>query len=184
MRQNIKFYVDINDTLANKKKYNEEVSSVGLSGKELFFAERQNRSDKYVIFYETKDGYEYRPFDNVNGLASGQKARTLEGCVSKAHCMGLFENDTGVAKKFEAPDGRIEVPTKLKEGKTFGYKSDANLPPDLEDTVTDYIMINQDKCEDEGVNLDDLIEFCGFNCSEYVTDIIDFVEEELGYSVV
>ena len=184
MKRGVGFYTNIEDTQINKKKYNEEVKSSGLNGKELFFAERKPRSGKYVVFYETKDGYEYRPYDDVNGLASGQKSKTLDNCVSKAHCFGLFENDTGVMKKFEAQDGRIEVPAKLKESKTFGYKSGVELPPDLEDTIIDYVTMNQEQCEDTGVDLNDLIEFVGFNCSEYVTDMISYIEEDLGYSVV
>ena len=117
MRPGIKFYTKLEETSLEPKKYSQELKEAGLSGKDILFTERKEHSGNYVVFFETKDGYEYRPYDNVNGLANGQKAKTLEACISRAHCMGLFENDTGVAKPMKAADGTLDVKVNFKENK-------------------------------------------------------------------
>ena len=115
MRPGIKFYTKLEETSLEPKKYNKELKEAGLSGKDILFTERKEHSGNYIIFFENNGIYEYHPYDNVNGLASGQKARTLEGCISRAHCMGLFENDTGVAKPMKAADGLLDVKVNFKE---------------------------------------------------------------------
>ena len=115
MRPGIKFYTKLEETSLEPKKYNKELKEAGLSGKDILFTERKERSGNYIVFFENNGIYEYHPYDNVNGLASGQKARTLEGCISRAHCMGLFENDTGVAKQMKAADGLLDVKVNFKE---------------------------------------------------------------------
>lgn len=117
MRPGIKFYTKLEETSLEPKKYHQELKEAGLSGKDILFTERKEHSGNYVVFFETKDGYEYRPYDNTNGLASGQKAKTLEACISRAHCMGLYENDTGVAKPMKAADGTLDVKVNFKESK-------------------------------------------------------------------
>lgn len=109
MRTDVIFYTKLEETSLEPKKYSKELKEAGLFGKDILFTERKKHSGNYVIFFEVKDGYEYHPYDNVNGLASGQKSKTLEGCISKAHCMGLYENDTGVAKVLKAADGTLDV---------------------------------------------------------------------------
>lgn len=115
MRPGIKFYTKLEETSLEPKKYNKELKEAGLSGKDILFTERKEHSGNYIVFFENNGIYEYHPYDNVNGLASGQKARTLEGCISRAHCMGLFENDTGVAKPMKAADGLLDVKVNFKE---------------------------------------------------------------------
>ncbi len=115
MRPGIKFYTKLEETSLEPKKYNKELKEAGLSGKDILFTERKERSGNYIVFFENNGIYEYHPYDNINGLASGQKARTLEGCISRAHCMGLFENDTGVAKQMKAADGLLDVKVNFKE---------------------------------------------------------------------
>lgn len=115
MRPGIKFYTKLEETSLEPKKYNKELKEAGLSGKDILFTERKEHSGNYIVFFENNGIYEYHPYDNINGLASGQKARTLEGCISRAHCMGLFENDTGVAKPMKAADGLLDVKVNFKE---------------------------------------------------------------------
>lgn len=115
MRPGIKFYTKLEETSLEPKKYNKELKEAGLSGKDILFTERKEHSGNYIVFFENNGIYEYHPYDNINGLASGQKARTLEGCISRAHCMGLFENDTGVAKQMKAADGLLDVKVNFKE---------------------------------------------------------------------
>lgn len=115
MRPGIKFYTKLEETSLEPKKYNKELKEAGLSGKDILFTERKEHSGNYIVFFENNGIYEYHPYDNINGLASGQKARTLEGCISRAHCMGLFENDTGVAKQMKAADGLLDVKANFKE---------------------------------------------------------------------
>ena len=115
MRPGIKFYTKLEETSLEPKKYNKELKEAGLSGKDILFTERKERSGNYIVFFENNGIYEYHPYDNINGLASGQKARTLEACISRAHCMGLFENDTGVAKPMKAADGLLDVKVNFKE---------------------------------------------------------------------
>ena len=115
MRPGIKFYTKLEETSLEPKKYNKELKEAGLSGKDILFTERKEHSGNYIVFFENNGVYEYHPYDNINGLASGQKARTLEGCISRAHCMGLFENDTGVAKPMKAADGLLDVKVNFKE---------------------------------------------------------------------
>lgn len=115
MRPGIKFYTKLEETSLEPKKYNKELKEAGLSGKDILFTERKEHSGNYIVFFENNGIYEYHPYDNINGLASGQKARTLEGCISRAHCMGLFENDTGVAKTMKAADGLLDVKVNFKE---------------------------------------------------------------------
>ena len=115
MRPGIKFYTKLEETSLEPKKYNKELKEAGLSGKDILFTERKEHSGNYIVFFENNGIYEYHPYDNINGLASGQKARTLEGCISRAHCMGLFENDTGVAKPMKTADGLLDVKVNFKE---------------------------------------------------------------------
>ena len=115
MRPGIKFYTKLEETSLEPKKYNKELKEAGLSGKDILFTERKEHSGNYIVFFENNGIYEYHPYDNVNGLASGQKARTLEACISRAHCMGLFENDTGVTKPMKAADGLLDVKVNFKE---------------------------------------------------------------------
>ena len=115
MRPGIKFYTKLEETSLEPKKYNKELKEAGLSGKDILFTERKEHSGNYIVFFENNGIYEYHPYDNINGLASGQKARTLEGCISRAHCMGLFENDTGVAKQMKAADGLLDVKVNIRE---------------------------------------------------------------------
>ena len=115
MRPGIKFYTKLEETSLEPKKYNKELKEAGLSGKDILFTERKEHSGNYIVFFENNGIYEYHPYDNINGLASGQKARTLEACISRAHCMGLFENDTGVAKPMKAADGLLDVKVNFKE---------------------------------------------------------------------
>ena len=115
MRPGIKFYTKLEETSLEPKKYNKELKEAGLSGKDILFTERKEHSGNYIVFFENNGIYEYHPYDNINGLASGQKARTLEGCISRAHCMGLFENDTGVAKTMKAADGLLDVKVNIRE---------------------------------------------------------------------
>ena len=115
MRPGIKFYTKLEETSLEPKKYNKELKEAGLSGKDILFTERKEHSGNYIVFFENNGIYEYHPYDNINGLASGQKARTLEACISRAHCMGLYENDTGVAKPMKAADGLLDVKVNFKE---------------------------------------------------------------------
>ena len=115
MRPGIKFYTKLEETSLEPKKYNKELKEAGLSGKDILFTERKEHSGNYIVFFENNGIYEYHPYDNINGLASGQKARTLEDCISRAHCMGLFENDIGVAKPMKAADGLLDVKVNIRE---------------------------------------------------------------------
>lgn len=115
MRPGIKFYTKLEETSLEPKKYNKELKEAGLSGKDILFTERKEHSGNYIVFFENNGIYEYHPYDNINGLASGQKARTLEACISRAHCMGLYENDTGVAKPMKAADGLLDVKVNIRE---------------------------------------------------------------------
>lgn len=162
MRPGLKFYTDIKDTSLNEKKFNEEKKLV--SGTPLLFVERKEHSGNYVVFFETKDGgYEYHPFDNIQGLASGQKSRTLEGCISKAHTMGLFENDTPVMKVNQAPDGNLNVKVNFKESQKFQEEMD--LPRDLENEMIEYAS----SCEEDGY-------------FPKTVDVIEYLQDE-GYNV-
>ena len=115
MRPGIKFYTKLEETSLEPKKYNKELKEAELSGKDILFTERKEHSGNYIVFFENNGIYEYHPYDNINGLASGQKARTLEACISRAHCMGLYENDTGVAKPMKAADGLLDVKVNIRE---------------------------------------------------------------------
>lgn len=179
MRPGLKFYTDIKDTSLNEKKFNEEKKLV--SGTPLLFVERKEHSGNYVVFFETKDGgYEYHPFDNIQGLASGQKSRTLEGCISKAHTMGLFENDTPVMKVNQAPDGNLNVKVNFKESlkNKLRFREGAVCPSAMEDCMTDYMT----ECEEDGYSpdADDVLEYLkdsGFDTTGYEDAIRAFVDE-------
>ena len=179
MRPGLKFYTDIKDTSLNEKKFNEEKKLV--SGTPLLFVERKEHSGNYIVFFETKDGgYEYHPFDNIQGLASGQKSRTLEGCISKAHTMGLFENDTPVMKVNQAPDGNLNVKVNFKESlkNKLRLREGAVCPSAMEDCMTDYMT----ECEEDGYSpdADDVLEYlndCGYDTTGYEDAIRAFVNE-------
>ena len=178
MRPGIKFYTKLEETSLEPKKYNKELKEAGLSGKDILFTERKERSGNYIVFFENNGIYEYHPYDNVNGLSSGQKARTLEGCISRAHCMGLFENDTGVAKPMKAADGLLDVKVNFKESLRNRLREGAVCPSAMEDCMTEYMS----QCEEEGYtpDADDVLEHLedsGFDPTGYEDAIREFVSE-------
>ena len=170
MRPGIKFYTKLEETSLEPKKYNKELKEAGLSGKDILFTERKEHSGNYIVFFENNGIYEYHPYDNINGLASGQKARTLEGCISRAHCMGLFENDTGVAKQMKAADGLLDVKVNFKESLRNRLREGAVCPDcDDKDFEADVDFWYGEYCKDvdAGMNNPDV------GIAEYIAGKID-----------
>lgn len=167
MRPGVKFYTKLEDTSLEPKKYHQELKEAGLSGKDILFTERKEHSGNYVVFFETKDGYEYRPYDNTNGLASGQKAKTLEACISRAHCMGLYENDTGVAKPMKAADGTLDVKVNFKESQKL---HESQYSAELSDQLENDIILAANTLTQ------------GNNCYVGLVDVLEALEYDFGYN--
>lgn len=158
MRPGIKFYTKLEETSLEPKKYNKELKEAGLSGKDILFTERKEHSGNYIVFFENNGIYEYHPYDNINGLASGQKARTLEGCISRAHCMGLFENDTGVAKPMKAADGLLDVKVNFKESLRNRLKEKMYTDELSDQLESDILSAANENADGPHVALTDVLE--------------------------
>ena len=167
MRPGIKFYTKLEETSLEPKKYNKELKEAGLSGKDILFTERKEHSGNYIVFFENNGIYEYHPYDNINGLASGQKARTLEGCISRAHCMGLFENDTGVAKQMKAADGLLDVKVNFKESSRNRLREKMYTDELSDQLESDILSAANENADGPHVAL---------------TDVLETLEYEYGYN--
>lgn len=167
MRPGIKFYTKLEETSLEPKKYNKELKEAGLSGKDILFTERKEHSGNYIVFFENNGIYEYHPYDNINGLASGQKSRTLEGCISRAHCMGLFENDTGVAKQMKAADGLLDVKVNFKESLRNRLREKMYMDELSDQLENDILSAANENADGPHVVL---------------TDVLDTLEYEFGYN--
>lgn len=167
MRPGIKFYTKLEETSLEPKKYNKELKEAGLSGKDILFTERKEHSGNYIVFFENNGIYEYHPYDNINGLASGQKARTLEGCISRAHCMGLFENDTGVAKQMKAADGLLDVKVNFKESSRNRLREKMYTDELSDQLESDILSAASENADGPHVAL---------------TDVLETLEYEYGYN--
>lgn len=184
MRPGIKFYTKLEETSLEPKKYNKELKEAGLSGKDILFTERKEHSGNYIVFFENNGIYEYHPYDNINGLASGQKARTLEGCISRAHCMGLFENDTGVAKPMKAADGLLDVKVNIREaqiGRAFHSEGFNESNKTSRNRLREKMYM--DELSDQLEN--DILSAANENADGphvVLTDVLDTLEYEFGYN--